>query len=307
MRTWTPEFDTARGPYTNAAHKENRIMTVVRDVMRIAQKSPAATVGAALIALLVAIAILAPVIAPYDPVDTDLRARSAPPSTEHWFGTDHVGRDIFSRILYGARISIFLGIGSVLIGAISGVGIGVIVGYVGGWLDNVVMRVIDVLLAFRLLLMAIAIVAILGPSLTNIMVAIGASLLTSFARLARGEVLRAREQEYVIATQCIGGRPLRIMFRHILPNILSPLIVFATLRLGLAILSESALSFLGLGPSPPTPSWGLMISEGLDELRTAWWTSAIPGLAITLVVLAFNLFGDGLRDTLDPRLRRSRT
>lgn len=274
---------------------------------RIARKSPAATVGAVLIVLLVAVAALAPVIAPHDPLTTNLRARSQAPSSEHWLGTDHLGRDILSRIIYGARISIFLGTGSVLIGAVSGVSIGLIVGYVGGWLDNIVMRVIDVLLAFRLLLLAIAIVAILGPSLTNIMVAIGVSLLTSFARLARGEVLSARERDYVLATRALGGRPFRIMFRHILPNILSPLIVFATLRLGLAILSESALSFLGLGPSPPTPSWGLMVSEGLNELRSAWWISTIPGVAITVVVLAFNLFGDGLRDALDPRLRRSGT
>jgi peptide/nickel transport system permease protein len=276
------------------------------ELARAARKSPAASIGLIMIFIVVLGAIFAPVLTPYDPVQTDLRARSQPPSWDHLLGTDHMGRDILTRILHGSRISLFLGLGSVAIGAGFGVTLGLISGYVGGWFDNVFMRLMDILLAFRLLILAIAIVAILGPSVTNVMVAIGISLLASFARLARGEVLSARERDYVLATHAAGGTALRIMFRHILPNIMAPLIVFATLRLGLAILSESALSFLGLGPSPPTPAWGLMISEGLSQIRSAWWTSTIPGAAITLVVLAFNLFGDGLRDSLDPRLRRSR-
>lgn len=264
-------------------------------------------VGLILVLILIGMALFAPVLAPHDPLETNLVAKSQPPSTEHLLGTDHLGRDILSRLLYGARLSLALGIGSVVIGAVSGISVGLLVGFKGGWLDDLVMRIVDILLAFRLLLLAITVMAILGPSLINVMFAIGLSLFATFTRLTRGEVLSAKTRDYVEAAHSIGSSSLRIMVQHILPNITGPLIVFATLRLGAAILSESALSFLGLGSAPPTPTWGLMIKEGLNQIRSAWWTSTIPGAAITLVVLAFNLLGDGLRDILDPRMRRGGT
>lgn len=255
-------------------------------------------------ATVIVLAVLAPLIAPYDPLYADFRASNEAPSTQHWLGTDHLGRDVLSRLLFGARLSLLLGIGSVLIGATSGITVGLVTGYTGGWLDNLVSRVVDVLFSFRLLLLAIIVMAVLGPSTTNTMIAIGVSLFATFTRLARGEVLSARNHDYVEAAHAIGASTGRLIFLHILPNIINPLIVFTTLRLGVAILSESSLSFLGLGPPPPTPAWGLMVSEGLNQLRSAWWVSTIPGIAITIVVLAFNLLGDGLRDALDPRLRR---
>jgi peptide/nickel transport system permease protein len=304
---WTVQVDdkaTDLQPGRWQSFKES--MSPVRETVSAIRRSGAATVGLILVVILIALAALAPVIAPYDPVSTNLHARAQPPSFEYWLGTDHLGRDILSRLVHGARLSLFLGLGSVIIGGVSGVAVGLAMGYRGGWLDSLIMRVVDVLLAFRLLLLAITIMAILGPSLTNVMIAIGLSLFASFARITRGEVLSAKRRDYVEATVSIGGTSSRIMFVHILPNIMGPLIVFATLRLGVAILSESALSFLGLGPSPPTPAWGLMVSEGLSQLRTAWWASTIPGVAITVVVLAFNLLGDGFRDALDPRLRRQR-
>jgi peptide/nickel transport system permease protein len=280
------------------------VKAALTEFVRTIRKSSAASVGLVLILIVVALAILAPVIAPYDPLEADFLARAKPPSFDHWLGTDHLGRDILSRLLYGARLSLVLGIGSVLIGASTGITTGLIVGYAGGVLDSLVSRIVDILFSFRLLLLAITVMAVLGPSLTNTMIAIGISLFATFTRLARGEVLSAKHLDHIEATRAVGASTPRLLFRHILPNIMGPLIVFSTLRLGVAILSESALSFLGLGPPPPTPAWGMMVNEGLNQLRSAWWVSTIPGIAITIVVLAFNLLGDGLRDALDPRLRR---
>jgi peptide/nickel transport system permease protein len=205
--------------------------------------------------------------------------------------------------LWGGRLSLLLGAASVGIGSVFGVAIGLASGYVSGWLDVVLMRIVDILIAFRLLLLAILVMAILGPGLIHTAVAIGVSMLAAFARLTRGEVLAAKEREYVEAARAVGAPGSRIIYRHILPNILSPLVVLATLRLGEAILAEAALSFLGLGAGPPAPAWGLMVNEGLQVLRSAPWVSLAPGLAIMLAVLGFNLFGDGLRDAFDPRLR----
>lgn len=278
-------------------------MSLLTDLWRGISRSKSAIAGLIIIGFVVSVAIVAPLIAPYDPVSTDLRSRLQPASWEHLLGTDQLGRDILSRLLYGARLSLLLSLGAVALGAASGVAVGLVVGYFGGWLDSIFMRFIDILLAFRLLLLAITIMAILGPSLTNTVIAIGLSLFASFARLARAEALQAKTKEYVESARALGVGSTRIMFRYLLPNIIAPLIILATLTLGTAILAESALSFLGLGPSPPTPSWGLMVKEGLDQLRDAWWTSTIPGLAIFVIVLGFNLLGDGLRDTLDPRLR----
>jgi peptide/nickel transport system permease protein len=274
------------------------------EFVRTIRNSGSASVGLGLILFVVGLAVFAPVIAPYDPLEADFLARAKPPSFDHWLGTDHLGRDILSRLLYGARLSLVLGIGSVLIGASTGITTGLVVGYAGGVLDSLVSRIVDILFSFRLLLLAITVMAILGPSLTNTMIAIGISLFATFTRLARGEVLSAKHLDHIEATRAVGAGTPRLLFRHILPNIMGPLIVFSTLRLGVAILSESALSFLGLGPPPPTPAWGMMVNEGLNQLRSAWWVSTIPGIVITIVVLAFNLLGDGLRDALDPRLRR---
>lgn len=285
--------------------QRSSILAGINDLIKSLRRSRSAVVGAVLVILLVALAVFAPVIAPFDPLNTDFQSTSQPPSFEHLLGTDQLGRDILSRLLFGARLSLFLGIGSVTIGAVAGVTVGLLTGYIGGWLDNIIMRLVDIMMAFRLLLMSITIMAILGPSLTNVMIAIGLSLFAAFVRLTRGEVLSAKNYEYVEASRAVGCTPQRIVFRHILPNIFGPLLIFATLRLGTAILAEAALSFLGLGSSPPTPTWGLMVDEGLAQLRSAWWISTIPGVAITVVVLAFNLLGDGFRDALDPRLRRT--
>lgn len=268
--------------------------------------SKSALVGLIIITVVVLLAILAPIIAPYDPVKTNLREINQTPSTSHLLGTDAFGRDILSRLLHGARLSLFLGIGSVLIGALVGVTLGLVTGFLGGWVDAIVMRVVDILMAFRLLLLSILIMAILGPSLTNVMIAIGVSLFATFTRLTRGEVLSIKGRDYVEAARAVGVDTPRMLVRHVLPNIMGTIIIFATLRLGAAILAEASLSFLGLGSSPPTPTWGLMIQEGLDQIRSNWWISTIPGVAITIVVLGFNLLGDGLRDVLDPRLNRTR-
>ena len=282
----------------NAERTRNALLALAR--------SKSAIVGLVIIAIMVILAVFAPLVSPYDPLKNELREINQAPSLSHPLGTDSFGRDILSRLLYGARLSLFLGIGSVVLGGTVGITAGLVTGYIGGWLDNIVMRLVDILLAFRLLLLSILIMAILGPSLTNVMIAIGVSLFATFTRLARGEVLAVRSRDYVEAANAVGVGTRRLLFRHILPNIIGTMIIFATLRLGTAILAEASLSFLGLGSSPPTPTWGLMIQEGLAEIRSSWWIPTIPGVAITVVVLGFNLLGDGLRDVLDPRLNRSR-
>lgn len=269
----------------------------------IALRSRLFVLGIVLVLALVSVAAFAPQLAPYDPLFVNLAQRDKAPDRQHLLGTDTFGRDIFSRVLWGSRFSLVLGLGSVTIGSTVGVLFGLIAGYRGGWFDALLMRVADIFIAFRLLLLAIMIMAILGPGFANTVVAIGVSLFAEFARLTRGEVLGTREREYVEAAKATGARDFRIATLHILPNILGPLIVIATLRLGEAILAEAALSFLGLGVGPPTPSWGLMVFEGLSVLRPAPWVSIMPSLAIMITVLGFNLLGDGLRDAIDPRIR----
>ncbi len=266
-------------------------------------RSRLSLLGIVLVLSLIAVAVLAPFLAAYDPVLIDLPKRDQAPNWGHPLGTDTFGRDILSRILWGSRLSLILGLGSVAIGGTVGVFFGLLSGYAAGWFDAVLMRVVDVFIAFRLLLLAIMIMAILGPGLANTVIAIGISLFAEFTRLTRGEVLGTKEREFVEAARATGAGPLRITMLHILPNIIGPLVVIGTLRLGEAILAEAALSFLGLGAGPPTPSWGLMVYEGLTVLRPAPWISIMPGIAIMLTVLGFNLLGDGLRDALDPRLR----
>jgi peptide/nickel transport system permease protein len=258
--------------------------------------------GGLIVGLFLLLAFFPQLFSQYNPIQGDLvNSRLLPPSATHWFGTDDLGRDVFSRVVYGARVSLQVGLISVGIALVIGSLIGVIAGYFGGILGEVLMRVIDILLAFPSILLAILIVAILGPGLTNAMIAIGVVNVPLYARLLRSTTLQVRNQEYIEAAQALGSGHTRIIATHILPNCLSPLIVQATLGIGAAILETAGLSFLGLGAQPPTPEWGTMLSNAKDFIRTAPWTLTFPGIAITMVVIAFNLMGDGLRDLLDPR------
>ena len=276
-----------------------------RYTLHLLKQSPLALVGIAVVLVLVLVAIFAPLIAPYDPYDLDLPDKLAPPNKYHLFGTDDFGRDIFSRIVYGSRISIKIGILAVGIAFCIGVPLGVVAGYFGGWVDELIMRIMDMMLAFPALVLAMALCAALGYGLTNAMIAIGIVYIPYYARLVRGQALSVRENPYVEAAHSIGASRSRIVFRHVLPNCLSPLVVQATLSLGDAILTAAALSFIGVGAQVPEAEWGAMITLGRGYIVSGeWWLATFPGIAILVTVLGFNLFGDGLRDTLDPRLRR---
>jgi peptide/nickel transport system permease protein len=259
--------------------------------------------GLALIAILALIALLAPLLAPSDPLKQVLSTRLDPPSAEHWLGTDQLGRDVLSRMIYGARISLLIGTVVVVLSASVGTFVGMVAGYFGGLLDEALMRLTDVFFAFPALILAMAISGALGPSLTNAMIAIAVVTWPVYARLVRAQVLSLREREYVEAARGLGASGERIMWGHILPNTLAPLLVQASFDMGGAILSAAGLSFIGFGTQPPTAQWGVMISEGRNYIATHSWLSLFPGLAILFTVAAFNLIGDGLRDALDPRLR----
>ena len=263
---------------------------------------PGAVIGLAVLVAWVAIAVFAPLVAPYDPAELVSRARQAP-SAEHWFGTDLLGRDVFSRVLYGARISISLGLIAVTLGGVPGTILGLLAGYFGGWVDTAISRFVDALLAFPSILLALVVIAALGPSIQNMMIAVGIATLPDYARLVRGSVLQIKAQPYVEAARLVGNSNLRTMFRHILINANAPIVVLATLQVGNAILIGAGLSFLGLGAQPPTPEWGLMSAEGRAMIHRAWWISTFPGFAILSVVIACNLVGDGLRSALDPKMR----
>ncbi|MCY0864437.1 MAG: ABC transporter permease [Sulfobacillus sp.] len=271
-------------------------------VWRRLTKNPLAVLGLVLVTALLFLAIWGPALAPYGPDTTHFSEALAAPSSRHWLGTDDLGRDILSRILWGARGTLVAGLGIVLLGVMVGVPLGLIAGYQGGWVDDVIMRVVDAALAFPSLVLALAIEWLLGPSLVNAVIAIGLVTIPQFARITRGQVLTVREREYVDAAVALGVSPVRIMGRHILPNIMTPLIVIATLNLGTSILAVASLSFLGLGPPPPAPNWGAMLQEGSQYLNIAPWVSFFPGAAIFLAVLGFSSLGDGLRDVLDPTL-----
>ena len=262
-------------------------------------------VGLVIVGLALLGAILAPVIAPYDPIKGDIANQYVkPPSSEHPFGTDDVGRDVLSRVIYGAQISLKIAILAEALGVALGTVIGLFTGYYGGWLDTLIMRFVDIFMAFPLLIIAIALVAALGPSETNILIALALVIWPFVTRLVRSQVLASRESEYVAAARLVGVSDAGIMFWHILPNILTPLVVYATLGTANIILQEAALSFLGLGSAEQsTPSWGKMLNESRAFIRSAWWMPFYPGLAILLTVLGFNLLGDGLRDALDVRTR----
>jgi peptide/nickel transport system permease protein len=272
-------------------------------VWRQLKRNQGAIVGGITFTLLVLAAILAPLIAPHDPIEIAAGAAMQPPSLTHPMGTDPMGRDILSRVIFGGRISLRLGLVSVGIAAVAGGLIGLVSGYYGGWLDNIAMRLIDMLLAFPGILLALIILYSIGPGLTNAMIAVGISSIPQYARVIRGSTLSAREETYIDSAKAIGCGNLRIMVRHILPNVVGPLVVLATLSLASAVMSIAGLSFIGLGAEPPKSEWGVMLSTGRDYLRNAWWMSVFPGLAISITVLAVNLLGDGLRDALDPRLR----
>jgi peptide/nickel transport system permease protein len=271
----------------------------------LARRHPRLIIGGTLVALLVLIAIFAPLLSPYDPTVGDVSHGLEAPSAAHWLGTDDQGRDVLSRVLWGSRISLSVASISVLIGLLVGVTVGMTAGYASGWADMVLMRVIDALLAFPGLLLAISITAALGPQIQNAMIAIGIVAIPVYARLTRGQVLSLRERDYVTAARAIGVQPLWIALRHILPNIVNTLIVQATLTTAFAILQEAVLSFLGLGAQPPAPSWGQDINYNQRYLTNLmWWMSFGPGVAIFVAVFAFNFLGDALRDWLDPQLRR---
>jgi peptide/nickel transport system permease protein len=275
----------------------------LRDLWRLIRRSPLATAGAVLIGIMVVLAIIGPSIAPYPPNKVSVKERTQAPSLSHPFGTDDRGRDVFTRVLYGARVSLKVGIIAVGISATIGTLMGALSGYFGGWLDEIIMRFTDIMFAFPGILLAIAIMAVLGPGINNAMIALGIVYTPIFARITRGSVLAIREDVFVEAARAIGAGSSRIVSRHIMPNVLAPIIVETTLSLAFAILAEAALSFLGLGTPPPAPSWGRMLSEGRDYMREAPWMGLFPGLAIILTVMAFNFLGDGLRDALDPRLK----
>ena len=262
-----------------------------------------AMVGAGMILLLVLTAIFANIVAPYDPVKMEPRDAYQNPSVQHFFGTDEYGRDLFSRIAYGARTSLLVGLGSVSFSLILGTLLGLLSGYYLGALDLVISRIMDVLYAFPFLLMALVVIAILGTGADRALIAIGIAYIPMFARVSRGAVIAERGKLYVEGARVVGTRHFGIIARHILPNVLAPVIVQATLCLSFAILAEAALSYLGLGTQPPMPSWGVMLSKGRDLMYYSPWISIFPGIAIMATVFAFNVFGDGLRDALDPRLR----
>jgi peptide/nickel transport system permease protein len=273
-----------------------------RALRRLARRK-GAMVALGIIMLLVLLAIFAPSIAPYDPAKQSWAAVRKAPSALYWFGTDEVGRDILSRIIYGARASLMAGVISVGIAIAVGVPVGLVAGYAGGLVDGIISRFTDAMLACPFLILAIALAAFLGPSLGNAMIAIGVTATPIFVRLTRGQVLSVKAEDYVEAARAIGNPPWRIAFRHILPNVLPQLLVQATLTIATAIIAEASLSFLGLGQQPPAPSWGSMLNAAQRFLTTAPWMAVWPGLAIFITVLSFNLLGDGLRDALDPRAR----
>jgi peptide/nickel transport system permease protein len=273
-----------------------------RALKRLARRR-GAMAGLGVVVLFIAVAILAGVLSPYDPIATSWSAVRKAPSAAHWFGTDEIGRDVLSRVIFGTRASLLAGVVSVSIALAFGVPIGLAAGYLGGWIDALISRMTDAMLACPFLILAIALAAFLGPSLANAMIAIGISATPIFIRLTRAQVLQVKVEDYVEAARAIGNSHLRIALRHILPNVVPPLIVQATLAIAAAVIAEAALSFLGLGQQPPAPSWGSMLNTAKNYIDNAPWMAIWPGMSIFLLVLSFNLLGDGLRDAFDPRSR----
>jgi peptide/nickel transport system permease protein len=285
--------------------REREWVTLLRRLVR----RRTALFGAAVVVAVMLAAALAPLVSPFDPLEQDIGQRLKEPGwldaqgRVHALGTDHLGRDILSRIVFGSRIALVVGLAAVVISGVLGMVIGLVAGYFGGRVDDILMRLADIQLAFPFILLAIAVIGVLGPSLRNIIIVIGVSSWVVYARVVRGEVLSIREREYVQAAIALGSQHGRVLWQHVLPNTFTPWLVVATLDMARVIVIESALSFLGLGVQPPTPTWGGMLADGRVYLSTAWWLATFPGLAILITVLGINLFGDGLRDTLDPRLK----
>ena len=279
-----------------------------RLIWRSLKQSRLALIGLLLLIVMVTLSILAPVLAPYNPAKSDIRNRLKPPSWSlepgsHFLGTDNVGRDILSRVLYGGRVSIFVGIAAVTLGGILGTVLGVTAGYFRGTSEGIIMRLVDIQLAFPSILFAVAIMAVLGASVLNVVVVLSLTSWATYCRVARGQTLTLRENEFIHAAKSIGTRDRVIILRHILPNALSPLIVIASFGVAMAIINEAALSFLGVGVPTAIPTWGGMLGEGREYLRIAWWFSTFPGIALVLTVFGVNVLGDWIRDYLDPRLR----
>lgn len=272
-----------------------------RRALRRLWRRKGAMVGLVFVLLFIVMAVFAPIFAPYDPVETSWSAVRTAPSQMYWFGTDEIGRDVLSRVIWGARASILAGLVSVTISMALGIPIGLIAAYVGGWTDAVISRFTDAMLAVPFLILAIALSAFLGPSLNNAMIAIGVSAMPVFIRLTRAQAMQIKVEDYVEAARAVGNPHWRIALRHIMPNVMPPLIVQATLSIAAAIIAEASLSFLGLGQQPPLPSWGSMLNTAKNYMDNAPWMAVWPGLSIFLLVLSFNLLGDGLRDALDPR------
>jgi len=297
------EVQVKTGETILAEETSNPRLEKWKDIFYKLFRNKAAMAGGVIILFYLAVAAFAPWLAPYDPYEINLDNRMQSPSIDHWMGTDDKGRDILSRIIYGSRLSMGVGFASVLFGAVFGIVLGLVAGYYGRWVDSIVMRIIDVMLAFPGILLALAIISALGPSLMNVTIAVGVFSVPLFARIVRGSTLEVKKLEYIDAIRSLGARDITIIFIHILPNILSPIIVQGSLRLATAILSAAGLSFLGLGAQPPSPEWGTMLSSGRDFLFSAPYMALFPGLAISILVLGFNIFGDGLRDALDPRMK----
>lgn len=264
---------------------------------------PSALAGIVILGLLTLAAIFAPALSPFAPAEIAPLEAYSPPSVQHLMGTDQFGRDVFTRVLFGGRISLTVGLVATAIGGGIGLLLGMAASYFAGLVDEIIMRLLDIMLAFPDILLAMGVVAILGPSVQNLTIAVGLSYFAGFARLVRGSVLSVKSQDYVLAAEALGSSPLAVMSKHILPNIVAPLIVFGTLSIASAILTAAGLSFLGLGAKPPTPEWGVMLSDGRDTLSRAWWVSLFPGLAIFATTVSINFVGDGLRAVFDPRLR----
>jgi peptide/nickel transport system permease protein len=275
-----------------------------KDFWRRFRKNRLALAGSVLVLFLFFVSLLAPWLAPYDPNAIDLKNILAPPSAEHWFGTDQLGRDVCSRMIWGAGISLKVGFVATGIAILIGTILGAVSGYYGGWVDSVIMRFVDIMLCFPTFFLILAVIALLEPSIWNIMIIIGITGWMGITRLVRADFISLKERDFILAARAIGASDIRIIFGHMLPNAMASILVTATLGVAGAILTESALSFLGIGVQPPTPSWGNILTAGKDNIDIAWWLSLYPGLAILLTVLGYNLLGEGIRDSLDPRLRR---
>jgi peptide/nickel transport system permease protein len=293
----------AESEHNIVLQQQEEVFSPLREAWRSFKKNKVAVAGAGIVLFFIIIAIFASVLAPYGVNEQKLANRNLAPSADHWFGTDDFGRDILSRVLFGARISLWVGFVSVLGSIVVGCFLGIIAGYYGRWIDTLISRIFDIMLAFPSIILAIAVVAVLGPSLQNALIAIALINVPNFGRLIRSKVLSVKQEEYIVAAKAVGMNDGRILFHHVLPNSLAPIIVQGTLAIATAIIEAAALGFLGMGAQPPQPEWGKMLADSRQYIIQAPWTVLFPGLAIMLTVLGFNLMGDGLRDALDPRMK----